>query len=34
MFVNYQGDLWQIIVFQILIGINAVCLGTFFSAFA
>jgi ABC-2 type transport system permease protein len=32
--VNYQGDLWQILVFQVLIGINAVCLGTFFSAFA
>jgi ABC-2 type transport system permease protein len=32
--VNYQGDLWQILVFQILIGLNAVCLGTFFSAFA
>jgi ABC-2 type transport system permease protein len=32
--INYLGDLWQILVFQILIGINAVCLGTFFSAFA
>jgi ABC-2 type transport system permease protein len=32
--VNYQGDLWQVLLFQILIGINAVCLGTFFSAFA
>ena len=32
--VNYRGDLWQILLFQILIGINAVCLGTFFSAFA
>src|SRR4030042_914024 len=32
--INYRGDLWQILVFQILIGINAVCLGTFFSAFA
>jgi ABC-2 type transport system permease protein len=32
--INYQGDLWQILVFQVLIGINAVCLGTFFSAFA
>jgi len=32
--VNYRGDLWQILVFQVLIGINAVCLGTFFSAFA
>src|SRR4030066_907519 len=32
--INYRGDLWQIIVFQALMGINAVCLGTFFSAFA
>ena len=32
--INYRGDLWQILVFQALIGINAVCLGTFFSAFA
>ena len=32
--VDYRGDLWQILVFQILMGINAVCLGTFFSAFA
>jgi ABC-2 type transport system permease protein len=32
--VNYHGDLWQILLFQILIGLNAVCLGTFFSAFA
>jgi len=32
--VTYSGDLWQILVFQVLIGINAVCLGTFFSAFA
>jgi len=32
--VNYHGDLWQILVFQALMGINAVCLGTFFSAFA
>lgn len=32
--VNYRGDLWQILIFQILMGINAVCLGTFFSAFA
>src|SRR4030042_569018 len=32
--INYQGDLWQILLFQVLIGINAVCLGTFFSAFA
>jgi ABC-2 type transport system permease protein len=32
--VNFQGELWQIIVFQILIGILAVCLGIFISAFA
>jgi ABC-2 type transport system permease protein len=32
--ITYQGHLWQILVFQVLIGINAVCLGTFFSAFA
>jgi ABC-2 type transport system permease protein len=32
--VNYQGELWQILVFQVLIGIGAVCLGTFFSVFA
>jgi ABC-2 type transport system permease protein len=32
--VNYHGDLWQILIFQLLMGINAVCLGTFFSAFA
>jgi len=32
--INYRGDLWQILIFQVLIGINAVCLGTFFSAFA
>jgi len=32
--ISYSGDLWQILVFQALIGINAVCLGTFFSAFA
>jgi ABC-2 type transport system permease protein len=32
--ISYRGDLWQILVFQALIGINAVCLGTFFSAFA
>ncbi len=32
--VNYQGDLWQILVFQVIIGIGAVCLGTFFSIFA
>jgi ABC-2 type transport system permease protein len=32
--ISYHGALWQILVFQVLIGINAVCLGTFFSAFA
>ena len=32
--VNFQGDLWQILIFQVLIGIGAVCLGTFFSVFA
>jgi len=32
--VNYYGDLWQILVFQILIGIGAVCMGTFFSVLA
>jgi len=32
--INYRGDLWQILVFQILVGIVAVCMGTFFSAFA
>jgi ABC-2 type transport system permease protein len=32
--VNYQGDLWQILIFQVIIGIGAVCLGTFFSVFA
>ena len=32
--IGYHGALWQILIFQVLIGINAVCLGTFFSAFA
>jgi ABC-2 type transport system permease protein len=32
--IDYRGDLWQILIFQVLIGINAVSLGTFFSAFA
>ena len=32
--VDFNGVLWQIIVFQILIGILAVCLGIFISAFA
>ncbi len=32
--VDFNGDLWQIILFQVLIGILAVCLGIFISAFA
>jgi ABC-2 type transport system permease protein len=32
--INYRGELWQILIFQVLIGIGAVCLGTFFSVFA
>ncbi|MFA5309433.1 MAG: ABC transporter permease [Dehalococcoidales bacterium] len=32
--ISYRGDLWQILIFQVLIGIVAVCMGTFFSAFA
>lgn len=32
--VTYRGDLWQILIFQIIIGIVAVSMGTFFSAFA
>ncbi len=32
--VNYYGELWQILVFQVLVGIGAVCLGTFCSVFA
>ncbi len=32
--VNFRGDLWQIIIFQIIIGILAVCLGIFISTFA
>jgi ABC-2 type transport system permease protein len=32
--VNYHGALWQVLVFQVIIGIGAVCLGTFFSIFA
>jgi len=32
--ISFQGELWQILVFQVLIGIGAVCLGTFFSIFA
>ena len=32
--ISFQGELWQILIFQVLIGIGAVCLGTFFSVFA
>ena len=32
--VDFLGELWQIILFQVLIGILAVCLGIFISAFA
>jgi ABC-2 type transport system permease protein len=32
--INFQGELWQIIIFQAIIGIGAVCLGTFTSTFA
>ncbi len=32
--VSFRGELWQILIFQVLIGIGAVCLGTFFSIFA
>jgi ABC-2 type transport system permease protein len=32
--INFHGELWQILIFQVLIGIGAVCLGTFFSIFA
>jgi ABC-2 type transport system permease protein len=32
--INYHGQLWEILLFQLLIGIGAVCLGTFFSVFA
>jgi ABC-2 type transport system permease protein len=32
--VDFKGELWQILLFQILIGIVAVCLGIFISAFA
>ena len=32
--INFQGELWQIILFQAVIGIGAVCLGTFASTFA
>jgi ABC-2 type transport system permease protein len=31
---SYRGDLWQILIFQMIIGLMAVCMGTFFSAFA
>jgi ABC-2 type transport system permease protein len=32
--VNYYCELWQILVFQVIIGIGAVCLGIFCSIFA
>jgi len=32
--IHFRGELWQILIFQVLIGIGAVCLGTFFSIFA
>ena len=32
--IHFQGELWQILIFQVIIGIGAVCLGTFFSFFA
>jgi ABC-2 type transport system permease protein len=32
--INFQGELWQILIFQVIVGIGAVCLGTFFSVFA
>jgi ABC-2 type transport system permease protein len=32
--INFYGDLWQILVFEIIIGILAVCLGIFISVFA
>jgi ABC-2 type transport system permease protein len=32
--VAFNGSLWQILVFQVLIGVVAVCLGIFISAFA
>ena len=32
--VSFHGELWQIIVFEIIIGILAVCLGIFISVFA
>jgi ABC-2 type transport system permease protein len=32
--ISYHGELWQILIFQVLIGIGAVCLGTFLSVFA
>lgn len=32
--VSYQGQLWEILIFEALIGVGAVCLGTFASTFA
>jgi ABC-2 type transport system permease protein len=32
--VSFNGELWQIIIFQVIVGILAVCLGIFISVFA
>jgi ABC-2 type transport system permease protein len=32
--VSFRGELWQILVFEAIIGVIAVCLGTFVSTFA
>jgi ABC-2 type transport system permease protein len=32
--VDFKGDLWQILLFQIIIGVMSVCLGIFISVFA
>lgn len=32
--ITHQGEIWQIIIFQAMVGIGAVCLGTFASTFA
>jgi ABC-2 type transport system permease protein len=32
--INYRGELWEILVYEVVIGIGAVCLGTFISMFA
>jgi ABC-2 type transport system permease protein len=31
---QFQGDLWQVVIFQVLIGVASVCLGIFISVFA